>query len=392
MYALVIGASRESIFAIQQAQSMGMIVLGFDEDKNALGLKYVDEAFVVDIRNPQNIYDIIEQKGIKSNELVVLPVPVGRCLTTTGAVNEYYNLVGVKGKCADLCTDKYAFHQVLKKNNLRNIQCNLLKEGTKPKEFPHIPVIVKPRYGSGSRAVELISNMEEWQKFVDNAPYKEDFIVEEAVSGEEYGMDAMVIDGKFHLVLLRKKIITEPPIRQCVGYISVVENESNSEMINKMTDYVQEIVNVIDVRDGIMHVDIIFNDGMPFIIELSVRPSGHMLHNIFTPKVAGINMVKEFLMYAMNGKCIVPRAKKNQKIYMIHYFNVSDCYIKQIPNEIELRKKFPLEEYVCNLKCGFVSKVVDGHSLMDRGYFILGGESEGELIKYSKEIINLFIE
>ena len=80
MYALVIGASSESVYAINRARSYGMKVLAFDGDKGAEGLKYADESFVVDIRDPEKIYSIIDRKRIHPEEMVVLPVPIGRYL------------------------------------------------------------------------------------------------------------------------------------------------------------------------------------------------------------------------------------------------------------------------------------------------------------------------
>ena len=46
MYAIVIGATNEAIHAIKQAQSLNMKVPAFNNDKNAAGLAYINEAQV----------------------------------------------------------------------------------------------------------------------------------------------------------------------------------------------------------------------------------------------------------------------------------------------------------------------------------------------------------
>ena len=246
MYALVIGASDETIHAIKTARNQGMKVLAFDGNKDAGGLKYADESFAVDIRNPENIYAVIDAKGIRPEEMVVVPVPIGRYLISTGSVNDHYNLVGAGRETTDICTDKWLFHQTLRNAELRNINCSLLKKGEKIRKAPlPYPIIVKPRYGAGSHQVYKISNAIEWQKFSDEMPLEEDFIIEDAVDGTEYGIDGMVLNGKFQLVLARKKLITPLPYRQCVGYISVNENKENSSLLARLTKFMIQLVKTI---------------------------------------------------------------------------------------------------------------------------------------------------
>ena len=104
--ALVIGASSESVFAINEAKKAGLKVVAFDGNKDAIGLKLADVSYVVDIRDPKNI--------IENEPITILPVPIGRYLITTGSINDYYKLDGVSYKAADLCTDKLLFHKKLR--------------------------------------------------------------------------------------------------------------------------------------------------------------------------------------------------------------------------------------------------------------------------------------
>lgn len=117
---LLIGASSESLFAISEAQKQGLKVVAFDGNKDAPGLKYADFSFVCDIKEPKNIINIVSTHGFKP--ICVLPVPIGRYLITTGAINDHYNFRGggkrVLGgfKQCDICTDKLAFHKALNAN------------------------------------------------------------------------------------------------------------------------------------------------------------------------------------------------------------------------------------------------------------------------------------
>ena len=67
------------------------------------------------------------------------------------------------------------------------------------KEVDCILMVVDAKGGLGRGDKEIIKNL------------NEDFICETCVEGQEYGLDAAVINGEFNLVLLRKKEITSPP-------------------------------------------------------------------------------------------------------------------------------------------------------------------------------------
>lgn len=110
--AVLIGASFESIFAIKIAQNRGLKVVAFDGDSKAAGLKIADFSFVCDIKDPQNIIEILNQNRLKP--LFVLPVPIGRFLITTGTINEHFKIKNTDDfNTLNLCTDKLAFHNAL---------------------------------------------------------------------------------------------------------------------------------------------------------------------------------------------------------------------------------------------------------------------------------------
>lgn len=396
MFGIVIGASSESIFAIGEAKKLGLTVLAFDGDKKAPGLAAADEAYVVDIRKPEKIYEILDKKGVTRENGMILPVPIGRYLISAGAVNDHYGLVGLSEKSANICTDKYLFHKLLSQSGFRNAKCQLIKSGEIPQQEPVYPSIVKPRFGAGSRGVWQIDNKKQWEDFVKQTPIEEDYVVETLVEGTEYGVDAMIIDGDFKLVLLRKKMLTPPPARQCVGYYSVLGPEEEEWRMD-VSKYLQKISNLLGLTNTILHADIIRREGnLPFVIELSARPSGHRLHDVFTPLVTGINMIECYIQLVqgrvdnVKGK-IEHKEKDKEESYLIHYFDMENCEVTRIPTEEELRRKYPLVGYECHLTKGYQQKVVDGHSVMGRGYFILKGEKEEQLIELNRQFLQEYV-
>lgn len=77
----VIGASSESIYAIEEAKKRGIYVIAIDGSEEAPGLQCADEGHVVDIRDVEAVFSFFDSNPID----FLLPVPVGRILTTSAA-------------------------------------------------------------------------------------------------------------------------------------------------------------------------------------------------------------------------------------------------------------------------------------------------------------------
>lgn len=383
MIALVVGASEEAAHAINLAKKHGLEIWAYDNDPNAKGFEFADKCFVCDINNTDTIIRTLNR--IKPE--LILPVPIGRALVAVGKLNDYWNLIGVRGKEANILTDKYQFHKTLKKYGLRNIDCHLIKrnEEINKEDFQiKFPCILKPRFGSGSREVYKLRNISDLNNLIASIEFEEDYVLEEAVEGTEYGVDGCFDEGEFHLILLRKKIITDPPAQQCVAYLS---DEVDAFKYEKVKKLFQNISNVLGIKNGLMHADLIINDETLFIIEMSLRPSGHYLHNIFTPHVTGVDMVEEFIKKSLGNRYDFTVFHRKNSI--IHYFDYKNEMIVKIPS-MELLNEYLVTDCKINFEAGdyFNTEIKDG-SVTKRGYFII--DSNEKLLSLSERVLGLFI-
>lgn len=394
MRAAVIGASSESIYAISKAKELGLEVIALDGNAEAPGLREADASFVVDIRDPQKVFEILDQ----NKPDIVLPVPIGRYLTTTGAVNDHYNLCGISFDAANNCTDKYEFHRLLSEKNLRKAEMYLVSAGTENANADELnfmyPVVVKPRFGSGSRGVKIYNTKEELQReFLAELPFDEDYCIETFVDGPEYGVDGVYVDGEFKLILLRGKKNTKPPYRECVGYYSIIEAPENAGFIADVKKLMQEAGEILGFKNNLVHADIIKDvNGKPFIIETSGRPSGHNLHNLFTPMASGVDVISEFIKLAVPALGLKYSFEPNvDKKMIIRYFDFEDVRINKVPSKEALMKKYPLRAWNCNIKSGmYLGKVTNGASIMGRGFFILEASDTFALDEYAAAIKSEF--
>lgn len=389
MKAMIIGAGSEALHTIEKAHGQGLLVTALDGNPDAAGLRAADTGLVVDISKEESVIETARRERPD----FILTAPVGRYLTTAGAVNDALRLPGISRQMAVLCTDKYRFHQKLQEQKLRRSHCYAVggEEGMSPDELREgiaqgrlplaFPTVLKPRFGSGSRGIHIIQNKEELALEIP----EEEYVLEECVPGEEYGVDGAVIGGRFYLVLLRKKENTPPPARQAVGYFSVMPE---CGFWKEARDYMRKLVSCLGLSECLLHADIIKSPDGPFAVELSARPSGHNLHNLFTPLCTGIDMAEEYIRYRMGQEWnFTPAATRKAAI---HYFDMQGKVL-EVPDRAQVcRAEASVLDWKCNISKGeILAPVSDGHSLMGRGYFILEGE-EGELPEKIRRIKELF--
>lgn len=119
MKAVIIGASSEALHTIKEARDRGLYVTALDGNPAAEGLQAADQGLVVDISDERAVIEAVREEGAD----FVLTVPIGRYLTTIGAVNDALSLPGISREMAAACTDKYRFHLRLEERNLRACHC-----------------------------------------------------------------------------------------------------------------------------------------------------------------------------------------------------------------------------------------------------------------------------
>lgn len=392
MKAAIIGASSESLHTIKKAKEYHLTVVALDGNEKAEGLAAADESVVVNISKEDETIQCVEKENID----FVLTVPIGRYLTTIGSVNDTLKLPGIGKKQAMYCTDKLLFHQKMEENDLRDCVCLEAKESPEEREtlFEQIengtqglkfPAILKPRHGSGSRGIHFVNDLQELKDAL-KLTCGESYVLEECAKGEEYGLDGAVIDGIFYLVLLRHKENTPLPARQAVAYFSVMPED---EFYGQVKDFMEKTVRTLELQECLLHADLIRTEDGPFMIEMSARPSGHNLHNLFTPLCTGVDVAEEYIKHRMGLGCnFVP---EKTKMMMIHYFDL-EGEVQAVPDAEQIEKATGIKPVIwqCNINAGeILSKVSDGHSLMGRGYYVLEGESEEELKEAAEKIKKL---
>ena len=279
------------------------------------------------------------------------------------------------------------------------------KLAKKAEEEFSFPAILKPRYGSGSRGIFFLNSLEELRAALEElagengekdagipAACEEDYVLEEAVPGAEYGVDAALDEKKYCQILLRRKLLTPPPARQAVGYFSVTGGEEwEARLISLVRDYLERVTAVLELQDCLLHADLMVLGERIFVIELSARPSGHHLHDLFTPMATGVDMAEAYI----RSQCGLPYTyePKETRRLLIRYFALPEGVVKSVPEkeELALPEGIRLRVWDCEIRPGDrLERVTTGHSVMGRGYFILEGDTDEGLEAAADGVLGKF--
>lgn len=266
-----------------------------------------------------------------------------------------------------------------KGEDLRPIECHLITPNL-DLSILKFPLIIKPRFGSGSRDVIAVKNQDELKNALSKIDLnKEDFLAETLVEGVEYGLSGAVVNGKYIHILIRQKLLTPLPYRQSIGSLSASE-------IFEVTNYMQRVSTRLNLKNCLINADLIITpEGEPFIIELAPRPSGHYLSSTFVEIATGVNMTKEWINMIL-GKAF-SFEPKFIKHAIIRYFDFEGRVTP--PNFEILKNELGIVKYECNIN-GVLGKVTDGKSIMNRGYAIIVASNKQECLAKADALIKKF--
>ena len=198
------------------------------------------------------------------------------------------------------------------------------------------PVVVKPVFGAASAGVKKVESFSELQSQIrqilrynltslgSEGKEKSGFIIEQFVTGAEYSVDTIWINGKPILSgILSKSTPKEPAFPDRLYF---TDTELNLETREKILEETYKGVQVAGVKNGCTHTEVRIMDGKVFLIEAALRPgAGGALYHILT-EAMGVDFYK-YLIIANTPSLIVIydnteeiKVIPNQRVF---WYNVS---------------------------------------------------------------------
>lgn len=185
-----------------------------------------------------------------------------------------FDKIGVKvisssKEVTNICFDKYKMYEFCVENNINTVRTFIdVKEVIElvgKNEFK-FPLFVKPRCGSASLGISKFTCIDDLQLLLEK---NDDLIIQEFMSGQEYGVDVYVdyISKEVVSIFIKKKLVMR----------AGETDKSISVKDEKLLKMIEEFVVKLNVQ-GQCDIDVFEKDGDYYISEVNPRFGGGYPH------------------------------------------------------------------------------------------------------------------
>ena len=228
----------------------------------------------------ENVFDIINKEQENGKILGVIvqlggqtPLKIANELDKSGI-----KILGTSVDAIDLAEDRDRFQKLIKSLNLKQPINDVAKskiEAQKICENIGFPIVIRPSYVLGGRAMEIIHNMDQLNKYISEAVRvsgKNPVLIDQFLKNAmEVDVDA-ISDGKDVFIAGIMEHIEEAGIHSGDSACVLPPQNISDQMLNKIKNQTQIIAKSLKVK-GFMNIQFAIKDNELFILEVNPRGS-----------------------------------------------------------------------------------------------------------------------
>lgn len=310
---LILGAGLMQGPAIRAAKELGCEVIAVDGNPNAVCAKEADKFFPIDLKDIPALIDLA--KNLKEKGLHGVFTAATDFSVSVAAIAESCSLPGHSLEAARRASDKVLMRECFEKHGVpspkfTHIFKNEMDEALqilKQKTIP-FPITVKPADNMGARGCRLVYSQDELRPALEDAvnfSRSGKAIAEEFIDGEEFSLEALVINGEIFLNALADRHIFFPPYFVEMGHTipSIKSKEECDELIRVFFLGIK----ALGLTNGAAKGDIFLRKADPkkngkrtaCVGEIAARLSGGYMSGWTVPYSSGFDVTKAAVKIAL---------------------------------------------------------------------------------------------
>jgi biotin carboxylase len=359
---LILGGSHRDIPLIKASQELGYFVITLGNRDYYLGHNYSNKAYKINFNDLEAVKEIIKKEQVT----YLLPGSGEESYLNTVKLSSELGIGNFdKVEIAQLLHNKWKFKSFCLENDISTPKGKFYNEKEDLKGLT-FPLVVKPTNLSGGRGVEVVNSKEQLIKSLDKAKKVSDEIfLEEFINGKLIAYSIFLKNQKIEYgfvgedkTYLNKYLITS-------AFPCEIENKT----LEKMKDDIEKLSKLLNLVDGMFHLQILIKNAIPYIIDITRRIPGDLY---------------PFLIEYCDG---VEYSKAVVKAYTTSIIN------DEFKNKF-IKQKFVIRHCVMPNKNGVYKKLIIDEMLKDKIIYRLDLVDEGYIVEdyFYTQIAILFIE
>ena len=328
----------------------------------------------IDFNDRKKVIKFIRKKKI--NFLYISQSDVG--IRSLGYLNTKLKLPGINYNLAKILTNKVKIRKILTKNGFYQPRFFEVKNKKNSKiNFSKKNLLLKPIDSSGSRGIFEIRQNSNLKYLISKSlkfSKSKKLIIEEKISGIEFGAQTFSINGECKHVILHNDFMSTINNKIPVGHAMPFTFIKNKLEKTKIKIIISKAVDVLGVKNGPCNVDCIYTKNNKLVIlEISPRVGATCLPqmlNIYTGVDWDLNTIK------IHNSLKIEKIRE-RKIHVVA--KVLESKKTGVLKEIVFTKKYK------NIKLRFlvkkeqkINKFIDGSKLF--GYVISSGKNYKKIL------------
>ncbi len=278
---LIVGAGRGQLGLYRAAKRMGLTTIAAGVPGKYPGLKLADEKCYVDISSPQAV--VAEAKKLDIDAVVTSCMDTG--VAAVGAVNDELGLKGIGYNQANDAFDKIKQKEAFDRGGVPAARSSVVHTYPQVEELSKeygLPLVLKRRRSQGSEGVFVVKSLDEAKRVVaQDFGEGEDILVEEYLEGDEFGAQAMVVDGEIKYVMPHGDLLYMGHAPIPVGHYLPLDQPDNVRA--EAIEAAKKAIRASEFDNCAVNIDFRLNNGSVNLIELTGRAGANGL-----PELAGL--------------------------------------------------------------------------------------------------------
>ena len=316
----ILGAGYSQRPLIEKAAEMGLETHVFARVQGSTAIEYADFFYPYSFRDPEPILKICRDTGIHG----IISVCSDLAMPAVNSIADQLGLVGNSQETVALTTNKF---QQRKKLKSRGLACpgfmQVTASATHIQPGLSYPLIVKPvdREGSlGIHKADTPAGLDDAIAKALDVSFVKACIVEEFITGREFSVEMISLNGVHHFITVTDKITTGPPHFVETDHFQPARISRKTE--SKIMHEVIRGLNAVGIMNGASHTEIILShDGTIHIVEIAARMGGDMIGTDLVPLSTGYDYLKGVIEVALGLSDTIAVTKpltRNAGVSLVH--------------------------------------------------------------------------